>query len=244
MCLVALLARRGCKGTAPFIGRCLFEHCDRKRLGVAEHHVSAVLLMYLLGVLTVLEPFPVWVPRVYMVCCRLPQFRTSNSNFSVCVEEMLSETLSRSPLVLTISCPAPRPHSRDHVPARRNKRKALLFIYERHGVYSRLYELVAPAQRLSGSAGQEGECALPLPGSDVGEYLRHTCRPSTFCQLVVTISRLTDRGTKNFCPTPDASQVTVIHQWCVHPPTHPPPSARKIRVFSYFSRSIPLLLQP
>ncbi|CAN0508233.1 unnamed protein product [Ectocarpus sp. 12 AP-2014] len=83
---------------------------------------------------------------------------------------------------------------------------ALLFIYERHGVYSRLYELVAPAQRLSGSAGQEGECALPLPGSDVGEYLRHTCRPSTFCQLVVTISRLTDRGTKNFCPTPDASQ--------------------------------------
>ncbi|CBN75043.1 hypothetical protein Esi_0064_0109 [Ectocarpus siliculosus] len=83
---------------------------------------------------------------------------------------------------------------------------ALLFIYERHGVYSRLYELVAPAQRLSGSAGQERECALPLPGSDVGEYLRHTCRPSTFCQLVVTISRLTDRGTKNFCPTPDASQ--------------------------------------
>lgn len=88
--------------------------------------------------------------------------------------------------------------------------QALLFIYERHSVYTRLYQLVAPAQKTPGPGGQAGECALPAPRSDVETYLRHRCGVSTFCRMVVTIARLTDRGTKNFCPAPpDASQVCI-----------------------------------
>lgn len=86
--------------------------------------------------------------------------------------------------------------------------KALLFIYERHGAYSRLYEFVAPAQKIPGSVGQGGgECALPVPGSDVGVYLRHHCGMSTFCPMVVTVARLTNRGMKAFCPARNSSQV-------------------------------------
>lgn len=101
----------------------------------------------------------------------------------------------------------PPPPSKQH--------QALLFIYERHSVYARLYELVAPAQRLPGPAAQAGECGLPRPGSDVGEYLRHSCRQSTFCQLVVTVARLTDRGGSNFCPAPNASSRSSASQVCV-----------------------------
>lgn len=117
----------------------------------------------------------------------------------LCPPSRLADNFRTPPPPVPASTPIPHP------PTLKKQKQALLFIYERRSFYARLYEIVAPAQRFPGPAGQGGECALPRPGSDVGEYLRHRCRLSSFCQLVVTVARLTDRGGSNFFPAPNAS---------------------------------------
>lgn len=74
----------------------------------------------------------------------------------------------------------------------------LLFLYERDGVYRSLHGLVAPQQR--NSVG--GECPLPAPGSDVDKFLKHECPRPSFCSLLVTVARITKRGSKDFCQSP------------------------------------------
>lgn len=112
-----------------------------------------------------------------------------------------------SPPTPTPPCPllswSPLSQSKSHTMltgCKKHNHKALLFIYERHEVYARLYGLVAPVQKPG------GDCLLPPPRSDVESYLQHQCGSSTFCRMVVTVARLTERGTRNFCPTPRQRQ--------------------------------------